>query len=205
MWLEVKVYALYGVHLDGDVEITWTSDNEEEEDEEEEDEEEDHEKEEEEDHENKDEDEDEDEDDGKEPWTTGQGEMVNTSTDEDETMEDDLPMLQPEQGQETCEHTPQPHPTAPASPPSTPDHRQQPRTLETDPLSALEILWPVTPRTPRTAVPTLCGAVAARNSVDVDVDQQLGGELTGDNSLPSVPLPNITVLEARPGYKVGGE
>jgi hypothetical protein len=45
-----------------------------------------------------DEDEEEDEDNGKEPRTIGQGEMVNTSADDVDTMVDDEPTVLPEQG-----------------------------------------------------------------------------------------------------------
>jgi len=45
-----------------------------------------------------DEDEEEDEDNGKEPRTIGQGEMVNTSADDVDTMGDDEPTVLPERG-----------------------------------------------------------------------------------------------------------
>ena len=56
--------------------------------------------------EDEDEEEDQDEDDGKEPQTIGQGEMVNTSADDVDTIIDDQPIVLPEQGQEMREHTP---------------------------------------------------------------------------------------------------
>jgi hypothetical protein len=42
---------------------------------------------------------------------------------------------------------------------------------------------------PRPVVPTLQDADVARNSSDVDVDQQLLGSSGGGESLPHVPLP----------------
>jgi len=68
----------------------------------------------------------------------------------------------------------------------------------------------VTPQKPRPAVPTLQEAEAAGNSSDVDVNQQLLGELAGGNSLPDVPLPdvslpNLALPEARPDGLVGEE
>ena len=53
------------------------------------------------------------EDDGKEPWTIGEREMVNTSADYVDTIEDDQPIILPEQGEEMCEYTPPIHPLAP--------------------------------------------------------------------------------------------
>ena len=58
--------------------------------------------------------EDKDEDDGKEPRMIGQGEMVNTSADDVDTMVDDHRIVLSEPGQETHEDTPQPQPPAPA-------------------------------------------------------------------------------------------
>ena len=80
--------ALYGVNLDSDVHIEMDSTNEEKEDKEKEDKEE-------EDEDEKDEDEDEDEDDGKERWTIGQGEIVNSSADNVDTMVDNDPIVLP--------------------------------------------------------------------------------------------------------------
>jgi hypothetical protein len=68
--------------------------------------------------------EEEDEDDGKEPRTFGQGEMVNTSADDVDTMVDDRPILLPEQGQEM--RKPRPQPAAPGQRAQTPEpHPQQ--------------------------------------------------------------------------------
>jgi len=93
--MEDDVDALDGVYLDGDVVMERDGDNEVEEVEQEEDE------------------EDEDEDDGKEPGTIGQGEIVNTSDDDVDTMVDDHPIVLPEQGQEMRE--PRPQPLAPST------------------------------------------------------------------------------------------
>jgi len=67
--------------------------------------------------EDEDEEEDQDEDDGKEPRTLGQGEMVNTSADDIDTMVDDQAIVLPEKGQEMREHTPRPqHPVSAPQP-----------------------------------------------------------------------------------------
>jgi len=151
------------------------------------------------------EEEDKDEDDGKEPRTIGQEEMVNTSADDEDTMVDDQPIMLPEQCQEMREHTPRPQPLAPAPRPQTPDPRPRPQTLETHPLSGLEHLGLVKPQKPRPAVPTQREAEAARNTSDVDVDQQLLIESAGGDSLPDVPLPDVPLPEARPDGSVGEE
>jgi uncharacterized protein YbaR (Trm112 family) len=149
-----------------------------------------------------DEEEDKDEDDGKEPWTIGQGEMVNTSADHVYTMVDNQPIMLPEQGQEMRKHTPRPQPPAPGPQPQTLDPCARPQTLdpcarpqtpEIHPLSGLEHLGLVTPQKPRPAVPTLQESEAAGNTLDVDEDQQLLIELAGGNSLPNVPLPDVTL------------
>jgi len=117
MCMEDDVDAPDGVDFDGDVDMERDGDDDEEEDNEEEDnEEEDEEKEDEEEVEEEDEDEeqDKDEDDGKEPRTIGQGEMVNTSADDADTMVDNERTVLPEQGQEMREHTPRLQPPAPA-------------------------------------------------------------------------------------------
>jgi hypothetical protein len=49
----------------------------------------------------------------------------------------------------------------------------------------------VTPQKPRPAAPTLGEAEAARNTSDVDVEQQLLGESAGGDSLPDLPLPDV--------------
>jgi hypothetical protein len=191
MRMEDDVDAPDGVDLDGDVDMERDGDDEEEEDEKKEDEEE--------------EEVDEDEDDGKEPRTIGQGEMVNTSADDVDTMVDDQPIVLPEQCQEMREHTPRPQPPAPAPRPQTPDPGPRPRTPETHPLSGLEHLGLVTPQKPRPAVPTQREAEAAGNTSDVDVDQQLLIESAGGDSLPDVPLPDVPLPEARPDGSVGEE
>ena len=109
MCKEDFVDAPCGIDLDGDVDMERDGDDEAEEDEEEEDEEEKDEEE-----EDEDEEQDEDEDDGKEPWTIGQREMVNSSADDVDTIVDDQPIMLLEQGQEMREHTPRPQPPVPA-------------------------------------------------------------------------------------------
>jgi len=192
MRMEDDVDAPDGVDLDSDVDMERDGDDEEEEDETKEDEEEEV--------VDEDEEEDNDEDDGKEPRTIGQGEMVNTSADDVDTMVDDQPIVLPKQCQEMREHTPRPQPPAPAPQPQTPDPRPRPRTPETHPLSGLERLGLVMPQEPRPVVPTQREAEAAGNTSDVDVDQQLLIESAGGDSLPDVPLP-----EARPDGLVGEE
>jgi len=167
MRMEDDVDAPDGVDLHGDVHME--RGGEDEDDEEEEDEKEQEEV-------NEEDDEDEDEDNGKEPRTFGQGEMVNASADDSDTMVDDQPTVLPEQGQEMREHTPRPQPLAPAQRPQTPEPRPRPGTPETHTLSGLKFLGLVTPQKPHPAAPTLRQAEAARNTSDVDVDQQLLGE-----------------------------
>jgi hypothetical protein len=157
-----------------------------------------------------DEGEDKDEDDGKEPWTIGQGEMVNTSADDVDTLVDVQPIVLREQCQEMCEHTPRPQSPAPAPRRQTPDPRTRPQTPETHPLSGLEHVGLVTPLKLRPAVPTQREAEAAGNTSDVDVDQQLliesaGGDSLPDVPLPNVPLPDVPLPEARPDGSVGEE
>jgi len=201
-----------GVDSDSDVDMERDGDHEEEEDEEEEnekkeDEEEEEEEEEEEkkEEEEEDEEEDKDEDDGKEPRTIGQGEMVNASADDVDTMVDDQPIVLPEQGQEMHKHTPRTQPPARAPRPPTPDPHPRPRTPETHPLSGLEHLGLVTPQKPRPVVPTLREAEAAGNTSDVDVNQQLLIESAGGDSLPDIPLPDIPLPPACPDSSVSEE
>jgi len=106
---EHNVDVPYGVHLDNDVDMERDSDDDKEGDTGEEDEEKEEDK----------EDEDEDEDDGKEPRTIGQGEMVNTSADDVDTIVDDETIMLPEQGQVMRKDTPWPQPLAPATKPQT--------------------------------------------------------------------------------------
>jgi len=140
MRMEDDVDAPDGVDSDGNVDMQRDGDNEEEEDEQEEDEEKEHEE------EKKEEEEDGNEDDGKEPRTIGQGEMVNTSADDEDTMVDDQPIFQPEQGQKMREHAPWPQPLAPAPQLQTPEPCPRPRTPETHPLSELDHLGLVMPQ-----------------------------------------------------------
>ena len=111
--------------LGSDVHLERDSDNGEGEDDEEEDEKQEDkgEEQEEEEEEDKDAEEDKDEDDGTEPGTIGQEEIVNTSADNVEIRVDDQQIVLPEHGQEMREHTPRPHPQAPATRPSTLDPR----------------------------------------------------------------------------------
>jgi len=154
--MEDDVDAPDSVDLDGDVDMERDCDDDEEEDEEQEDEEQEDEEEEEE--EDEDEEEDKDEDDGKEPRTIGQGEIVNTSADDANTMVDDEPTVLPEQGQDMCQHTPRPQPPAPAPRPQTLEPSPRPGTLETPTLSGLEFLGIVTPQKT-----SLSGANSARS------------------------------------------
>jgi len=179
------VDSLDGVDLDSDVDIERDGDDDLEEDEEAEDK------------EKEDEEEDKDEDDGKEPRAIGQGETVNTSADDADTIVDDEPTVLPEQGQEIeqgqgmREDTRRPQHPAPAPRPETPDPPPRPRTPQTHTLCGLELLWFVRPQKPRPAAPTQREADAAGNTSGVDVEQQLLGELAGGNSLPDVPLPDV--------------
>jgi len=125
--MEDDVDVLDGVDLDSDVHME--RDGEDEEDEEEEDEKEE---------EVVDENEEEDEDNGKEPRTIGQGEMVNSSADDADTMVDDEPTVLPEQGQEMGEHSPRPQSPAPTPRPQIPEPPPRPRTLETHTVTWLE-------------------------------------------------------------------
>jgi hypothetical protein len=74
--------------------------------------------------EEEDEEDDRDEDEGKEPWTLGRGEMVNTSPDDVDTMVDDETIVLPNHGQERHKHTP---------PPQAPVATPQPQTLDPRP------------------------------------------------------------------------
>jgi hypothetical protein len=105
--MEEEVATPDSIDLDGDVNMERDSDDDEEEDEEEEDEE----KEDEEVVDNKDEDEEEDkkEDGGKELQTIGQGEMVNTSADDVDTIVGNQPIMLPEQGAWRCTSIPYGH------------------------------------------------------------------------------------------------
>jgi hypothetical protein len=187
MCMEDDVDAPVGVDTDGDVDMEMDSEDGE-------DEEEDDEREE----EVVDEDEEEDEDNCKEPRMIGQGEMLNSSADDVDTMVDDEPTVLPEQGQEMSEHTPRSQPPADATRPQTSEPPPRPRTLETHTLSGLEVSGLVTPQKPRPAAPTLREAEEARNTSDVDVEQKLLGKSAGgdglpDGPLPDVPLPDVTL------------
>jgi hypothetical protein len=153
--LDDDVDSLYGVDLDGNVDMEMDGDDEEEADEQEEDEQE----------------EDEDADNGKEPWMIGQGAMVNTTADNVNTMVDNQPTMLPEQSQEIHEQTQQLQPLAPAPMPHTPEPCPQPPTPDTHPVSGLEILWRVIPLHPRPVAAILRKAEAAGNTSDINVEQ----------------------------------
>jgi hypothetical protein len=193
MHMEDDVDAPDGVDLDGDVDMERDDVNDEEEDDEEDDEV--KEDEDEVEVEDEEEEEDKDEDDGKEPPTIGQGQMVNTSADDADTMVDDEPTVRPEQDQEMREHTPQPQSPASARWPQTPEPTPRPRTPETHILSGLEFSKLVTPQNPRPAAPTLREAEAAENTSDVDVEQQLLRESAGGDSIPDFPLPDVRLSD----------
>jgi len=109
----------------------------------------------------------------------------------------------PEQRKDMREHTPQPQPPAPAPLPQTLELHPWPRTPETHPLIRLESLGHVTPQKPCPTVPMLWEVEAARNTSDVDVEQQLLSELTGGDSLPDVPLRDIPLPEVNPDGSIG--
>jgi len=69
------------------------------------------------------EDEDGDEDNSKEARMFGQGEMVNTLTNDSDSMVDNHPTMLPDQAHDMCEDTPSPHPPAPATGPPAPEPR----------------------------------------------------------------------------------
>jgi hypothetical protein len=188
MRMEADVGAPDGVELDGDVDMEREADDEVEEYKQEEDEE-----------------EEQDGDDGKEPQTIAQGEMVNTSADDVDTMVDDQPIVLPEQGQEIRKNTTRPKPPAPAPRPQTPEPRPPPQTLEAHPLSGLEQLGLVTPQKPRPALPTLREVEVAGNTSDVDVNQQLQIESAVGDSHSDVPLPDVPLPEVHPDGSVGEE
>ena len=177
MRMEDDVDAPDGVVLEGDVDMERDGDDEEEEDEEEKEE---------------------DVDDGKQPRMIGQGEMVNTSADDVDTMGDYHPIVLPEHGQEMCKHTPQPQPPVPTPRPQTLEPHPQPQTPDTHPLDGLEYLGLTTPQKPRPAVPTLQEAEAAGNTSDVGVDKQLLMASVSGDSLPNVPLPNVPLPDVPP-------
>jgi hypothetical protein len=73
----------------------------------------------------------------------------------------------------------------------------RPRTPDTHTLSGLEFLGLVTPQKPRQAAPTLREAERAGNTLDVDAEQQLLGELVGGDTSPDVPLPDVPLRDVR--------
>jgi hypothetical protein len=160
----------------------------------------------------------------------GQGEMVNTLSDDLDTMVDDEPTMLSEQGQEIREHTPRRLHPAPAPRGLTLEPAPPPRTPETHTLSGLDFLGHVTPPKSPPAAPTLREAEAAGNTSAVDVEQQLLGDSGGGDGVPDghlrdvpladvpladvplpdvpfadVPLPDVTLPEARAYDSVGEE
>jgi len=150
-----------------------------------------------------DEEEDKDEDDGKEPRTIGQRELVNTLAHDADTIVDDKQTLLPAQGQQMREHTPRQKPPELALWPHTLEPPPRAHTPETHTISGLEFLGLVMPQTTRPLARTLREAEVAGNTFDVDLQQQLLGELVSDDRFPDfplpdgplrdVPLPNVTV------------
>jgi hypothetical protein len=130
-----------------------------------------------------------------------------------------------EQGQKIGEHSPRPQTPPPALRPRTPEPRPPLRTPETHTLTGLEFLDIVTQQKPRPAAPTLQETEVAGNIPDIDVEQQLLGELAGGDSLPDgrlpdvplpdvplsdvplpdVPLRDVPLLEPHPDCSVGDE
>jgi hypothetical protein len=133
MRMEDDVNAPDRVDYDDDVDMERDGDDDEEEAEEKEDDEEVEE-------EDEDEEEDMDKDDGKEFRTIGQGEIVKTSADDADTMADDEPTVQLQQGKDICGHTPRPQPLAPAPQQQTLEPPPRLRTPETHTFSGLEFL-----------------------------------------------------------------
>jgi len=183
MRMEDDVDAPDGVDFDGDVDMERDSYDKVKEHESKEDEE---------------EEEDEDEGEGKEPRTTGQEAMVNSSAEFVDTVVDDQPIMLPAQGQEMRKHTPRPQPLAPTPGPQTPDPRPRPQTPETHLLSGLQHLGLLTTQKPRPAVPTLREPEAAGNTSAVDVDQQLLIESAVRDSISDVPHPAVPLTEVHP-------
>jgi hypothetical protein len=126
--------------------------------------------------------------------------MVNISADNADTMVDDEPTMLPEHGQEMCEHTLWPQPLVPAPRPQCPEPPPRPRTAETHTLSGQEFLRLLTSQKPRPVAPTLQAAETARNTSDVDVEQQVLSESAGSDSVnnglpPDVSLPDVPLRD----------
>lgn len=99
--------------------------------------------------------EDQGEDDGKQPRMSGQGEMVNPSDDDVDTMVDVEPIVLRKQGPEMAEHTPRAQ-LAPRAPrPHTAEPRTRPQTPETHLHSGAEVLVLMMAKKPHPVVPTL--------------------------------------------------
>ena len=104
--------SLYGIDLDGNLDMEKDGDDDKDEDDKEEDDE---------NQKKEAEKEDKNVDDGKKPWIIGQGEMLNLLADNGYTMVDDQPIVLSEQGQEMRKHSPQEQPPAPAQWPQIPE------------------------------------------------------------------------------------
>jgi hypothetical protein len=72
-------------------------------------------------------------------------------------------------------------------------------------MSGLEHLGLVMVQEPRPAMPNLREVEAARNTTNVDVNQQLLIESAGDDSLSDVQLHNVHLPQARQDGSVGEE
>jgi len=138
---EDDVDKIYGVVVNGVVDMVTDGDDDLEEDEEEQDDEDE-------------EEEDENKDDGKEPRTIIQGEIANSSADKVSTEVDDQPIVVAEQGQEMRKHAPRLQRPVPAPRPQTPEPLTRPWTPEAHPRSGLKFFGLVTPQKPCPAAPS---------------------------------------------------
>jgi len=111
----------------------------------------------------------------------------------------------PQQCLEFHEHSPRQQPPVATPRPQTPERRPLQWTPETHPLSGLEFLGLVMLDNPPLAMPTLWGAEVARNTLDVDENQQLLGESAGGDHFPDVPLPDVPPPEVGLDHSVGAE
>jgi hypothetical protein len=142
-----------------------------------------------------DEDEERDVDNDKESPTIGQGEMVNTSGDDADTMVDNETTVLQEQGQKMRKYTPRPQPLASAQWPDTPVPPPRVCTRETHSLTGLEFSRLMTLQQPRQELPMLRAADAAGNTSNVDVEQHLLRQSAGRDSLPAVPFQDVPLLD----------
>jgi hypothetical protein len=151
--------------------------------------------------------------------------MINVLAEDVDTMVVDQPNALPEQSQEMCRYTQWPQPLAPDTPPQILEPCPQPRTQVTDLLCDVELLVLGMAQKPRPAVQTQQESEVAKQTMDVDMEQQRLCELAGgdiltdillpdgplpdvplpDDHLPIVPLPNVPVTDARQDGLVGEE